>query len=132
VAALATIEKLRREDVPSHLNRIGLELGEGLSRAARECSIPLQISGIPPLTTFAFPHPEGQVIQTLFTQEMLRRDFLASKNFYAALPHTRRLVRSYLEEAGDVFALVERSLEKGTLSSLLRGPVAHEGFKRLT
>ncbi|MDD1651434.1 MAG: aminotransferase class III-fold pyridoxal phosphate-dependent enzyme [Methanomicrobiales archaeon] len=132
VAALATIRKMRRLDVPSHLIRIGTEFARRIGETAGDASLLVHVAGIPPLTSFSFDHPENQVMQTLFTQEMLERDFLASKNFYVALPHTEKEIDRYMDEAAEVFSTIRAGLEKGNLKRLLRGPVAHEGFRRLT
>ncbi|MDD1653036.1 MAG: aminotransferase class III-fold pyridoxal phosphate-dependent enzyme, partial [Methanomicrobiales archaeon] len=132
VAALATIRKMRRLRVPAHLIRIGKEFARRIGETAGEASLPLHVAGIPPLTSFAFAHPENQVMQTLFTQEMLDRGILASKNFYVALPHTEKEIDRYMDEAAEVFSTIRAGLEKGNLKRLLRGPVAHEGFRRLT
>jgi glutamate-1-semialdehyde 2,1-aminomutase len=90
------------------------------------------VTGIPPLTTFAFDHPENQAMLTLFTQEMLKGDLLASKNFYVSYPHTREQIGLYMEAAAEVFETIRSGLDAGNLRSLLQGPVAHEGFRRLT
>jgi glutamate-1-semialdehyde 2,1-aminomutase len=132
VAALATIGKMKKFDVPSHLNRIGMEFARRIRETAEGCSLPIRVTGIPPLTTFAFDHPENQAMLTLFTQEMLKGDLLASKNFYASYPHTREQVGLYMEAAAEVFETIRSGLDTRNLQSLLQGPVAHEGFRRLT
>jgi hypothetical protein len=38
----------------------------------------------------------------------------------------------YLENANDVFGIIKRAVEEDNVRDLLKGPVAHEGFKRLT
>ena len=83
------------------------------------------------MSSFAIQHKEAQAASTLFTQLMLERGFLATKAFYATFAHQDQVIEEYLQAAEDVFRVVAPALERGTVRSLLRGPVAHSGFTRL-
>jgi glutamate-1-semialdehyde aminotransferase len=131
VASLATINKMIKKDVPSHLCKIGNLVTEGWEKLAKSHGLDIKTMGIPPLTTFAFKHEDKQALHTLFTQEMLDRGFLASKSLYASYSHTKAHVSKYLENVDEVFEIIEKAVESGKVRKLLRGPVAHEGFKRL-
>lgn len=130
-AALATIRKHRRENVPQHLCRIGQMVRDGWRLAAERAGLPITIGGLVPLSHFAIQHPEAQAAATLFTQLMLERGFLATKAFYTTFAHQDAVIEEYLQAAEDVFGVVAQALERGAVKSLLRGPVAHVGFTRL-
>lgn len=130
-AALATIRKHRRENVPQHLYRIGQMVREGWRLAAERTGLPITIGGLVPMSSFAIQHQEAQAAATLFTQIMLDRGFLASKAFYATFAHGEDVIEAYLQAAEDAFGIIARALERGTVRDLLRGPVAHTGFARL-
>lgn len=132
VASITTINKCIDKKVPAHVIKIGKQVSHGWEGLSKEYSLPLEVMGIPPLTTFHFEADNSQVLHTLFTQEMLKRGFLASKSVYTAYSHTNRHVEDYLANAGEVFGIIRKGIDKGTINSLLKGPVAHEGFKRLT
>lgn len=132
VASLTSINKMIRDDVPSHLRRIGELISEGWEKLADSHDLKIKVMGIPPLTTFAFDYTEGQAMHTLFTQEMLERGFLATKNVYVSHSHNKEYVERYLEEVDDVFNVIKKAVEDDKLYDLLKGPVAHTGFKRLT
>jgi glutamate-1-semialdehyde aminotransferase len=72
------------------------------------------------------------MIKTIFTQEMLKKGFLASNIIYVSYAHTKDIVDIYLKEADEVFGVISSALKKGTLEKLLESPVCHSGFKRLT
>jgi len=131
VASIATINKMRKNNVPKHLCRIGNLVSEGWKRLADAHDLKIKTMGIPPLTTFAFEHDDAQAMHTLFTQEMLDRGFLASKSLYASYSHTKAHVSKYLGNVGEVFEIIKKAAESGRVRKLLRGPVAHTGFKRL-
>lgn len=132
-AALATIRKHRRCRVHEHLIRIGTRIQSGWRAAAAQVGLTIEVGGIAPLSHFAIlAGAQSQPAHTLFTQAMLERGFLASKGFYATYAHTEEHVDSYLNAVQEVFGLVSRTLASDGLMGLLKGPIAHAGFKRLT
>jgi len=69
---------------------------------------------------------------TLLTQEMLDRGYLAAGAFYPMLGHTESVVEAALAAADASMAGVRAALDAGPVAAALRGPVAHDGFRRLT
>jgi len=132
VAAIATINKMLDNNVPLHLCRIGDLISDGWERLGKEHNLKIHTEGIAPLPHFAFDYKENQALQTLFTQEMLNRGFLASKSVYVSYSHNEEHVEKYLENVNDVFGVIKKAIEEHNVHDLLKGPVAHEGFKRLT
>lgn len=130
-AALATIQKHRRENVPEHLIRVGNRLEEGWKAAAGETGLALSFFGIAPQRGFIFEHDDPDVLTTLFTQEMLVRGFIATPRVFATLAHTDEHIDSYLNAAGEVFADIANAINTGNPRQRLYGPVKHSHFKRL-
>jgi len=131
VASITTIKKMLQNNVPSHLCKIGNLISEEWRKLAASHDLKLNVMGIPPLTTFVFDYDESQALHTLFTQEMLHRGFLASKSVYVSYSHTEEHVAKYLENVDKVFGTIRKAIENGKVRSLLNGPIAHTGFKRL-
>jgi glutamate-1-semialdehyde aminotransferase len=133
VAAIATINKMRKRNVPPHLCKIGNSISEGWRELAKRNGLKINIIGIPPLTTLKFNYGNlNQALYTLFTQEMLERGFLASKSVYVSYSHSEEHVKKYLENVDEVFGIMKKSIDDKGVHRLLKGPVAHEGFRRLT
>jgi len=132
VAALATIEKYESCNVPVHLVKTGTTVQEGWRRAAEDTGIDIDIGGIPPLSHFSIKGENGLLVQTLYTQLMLERGFLAGKSFYACYAHQNKQVQSYLEATEDIFEHIANGLDNGTLGEMLKGPISKPGFNRLT
>jgi len=133
VAALATIRKHERCNVPKHLLEIGQLVQAGWRLAAERAGMSITVSGIPPLSHFSFDgYESSQAMHTLSIQMMLERGFLAKNSFYATYAHQAHHVEEYLAAVDGVFALIARAAEKGEVERLLKGPVAHSGFRRLT
>jgi glutamate-1-semialdehyde 2,1-aminomutase len=132
VAALATIRKLIRNDVPSHLALIGNMIKDGWAELAKRNSLDITVDGIPPLPLFIFNYPEKNAIHTLFTQEMLERGYLtSSKGVYVCFSHTRENVSEYLKKVDVVFGIIKKAIDNGSVYDLLDGSPASEGFQRL-
>ncbi len=131
-AALATIGKLVEKSVYKHLIAAGRLVQAGWKKTAKSHALPLEISGMYPLSHFSFKDPDAQLLKTLFTQLMLERGFLATNSFYASLAHTDGHINSYLGACDEVFAAIALARKRGGLRSLLKGEVCHDGFKRLT
>lgn len=129
-ASVETIRKYRAQKVEKHLDHVGTVIKEGLRKAADKHSLAIDISGINPMVHFEFKYEEPLVYKTFFTQEMLKRGYLASTAIYASYAHTNEIVTAYLDAVEDVFGLIqEQKLNKGMPQ--LDGEVCHSGFQRL-
>ncbi|MDD5680782.1 MAG: aminotransferase class III-fold pyridoxal phosphate-dependent enzyme [Candidatus Omnitrophica bacterium] len=130
-AALATMRKIKKEKVTAHLNKIGRKVQDGWQAAADKNGLNIEISGIYPLGHFSFKYDKPLVLKTLFTQEMLKKGFLAVPAFYASYGHKEKDIDNYLEAVDDVFKAIAAIIRKGSPEKYLKGPVCHSGFKRL-
>ena len=132
-AALATIKKLEEKRVPSHIVEIGILAGKAWETLGRENGIKMHVDfGFPPIMHFDFDYTNKQAIGTLFTQEMLARGYLASRGFYVSYSHKKEDVARYAETVDVVFRLVSKAIKENKVEKMLKGPVAHTGFQRLT
>lgn len=132
VAALATIRKHRDKNVPAHLSEVGEMMREGWRNAAESAGLSITVTGVPALTYFSFNYPNAQAVRTLFTQEMLERGYFATNAFYVTYAHQASHLETYNKEVEKVFALLARAIDNGEVEKLLKGPIAHSGFQRLT
>lgn len=132
VAALATIRKHKRHGVAAHLGRIGSRVQTGWNEEGARSGLPIHVGGIAPLSHFHFDGDEAAAGHTAFTQLMLDRGFLAGKGFYVTYAHRDEHVEEYLAAVRDVFGIIGDAMRAHTVARLLRGPVAHSGFARLT
>jgi len=132
VAALATIRKYQKFDVPKHLVKTGMAVQQIWEKTAMETDISLDVGGIYPLSHFSFMGDEPLPAQTYFTQLMLEKGFLAGKSFYSSFSHKKEHLDIYEVAAAESFSLISHALKDKTLDKMLKGPVAQTGFKRLT
>lgn len=132
-ASLATISKLEKHNVPKHIVATGESIGKTLEKAAQETGVKIRVDyGFPPIMHFDFEYPNKQEIATLFTQEMLAKGYLASRGIYVCYCHKKEDVEKYGETVKEVFGILKKAIDEGKVEKMLRGPVAHTGFQRLT
>lgn len=131
VAALATINKLRQNDVPEYLIIRGEEVQKGWKRLAQKHHLDITVSGIYPLSHFSFEYENPMLLKTLFTQLMLEKRYLATTGFYASYAHKQEHIEGYLEAVDEVFGFMSKAIEEGEPEKCLKGPVCHAGFGRL-
>lgn len=131
-AALKTLEVMERIKSWEIITAKGKQMQEGWQKLANENNLSITISGIPSLTTYAFNSDNALLFKTFITQEMLKKGFLASTNFYASIAHEDVDFEQYFSELDTVYKKIKEH-ENGTLDihSLLEGPICHSGFKRL-
>jgi glutamate-1-semialdehyde 2,1-aminomutase len=132
VAALATIQKYLKHNVPDHLISTGKSVQQLWKKSALEADLDIDIGGIFPLSHFAFGTEQSMAAQTLFTQILLEKGFLAGKSFYPSYAHRPEHIEAYTLPVTDAFKQISKALAEGTIERLLKGPVAQSGFKRLT
>lgn len=131
-AALATIKKMEEKNIFKHIDKIGDMIGKGWQESADKYNLETTIGGPNPLINFSFKYKNAQEIRTLFTQEMLKRGFLAFGTVYVSYSHTEQHIEKYLTAVDEVFAILSNAIKESSVNRLLEGPVAQEGFKRLT
>jgi len=131
-AALAAIRKHIKHNVAEHLIETGKHIQQGWQLAADKTGLKVSIGGISPLAHLNFNYENNQAVKTLFTQEMLQRGFLATNAFYASYAHKEEHVNNYLKATRESFAVIRQAIEDNRVEKLLKGPVAHSGFYRLT
>jgi len=131
VAAIATIAKMQKENVPAVLEKTGLEIKKGLVEAAKKHSVKLRIEGFPAMLHISFDYPNSQAIRTLYTQEMLKRGVLASGGIYVSLAFKEEHIKEFLKAVDEVFLILNKAIKKNGVEQMLEGPIAHLGFQRL-
>ena len=131
-AALKTLEIMDRIKSWNIITEIGSKMQKGWIELAENHGLDISVSGIPSLSTYSFKSQNALKYKTLITQEMLKKGFLASTNFYACTEHHDTYFVSYFDVLNNIYKTISEC-EKGNINidSLLEGPVCHSGFKRL-
>ncbi len=131
-AAVKAIECYQKYQVAEHQSRIGKYVKEGWTRAAEKTGVQIHTSGILPLIHFEFAYDNVLAHKTYFTQQMLKKGYLAATALYVSLAHTEEIVEGYLDACRCVFQEIAQIHAAGKqIEDYLDGPVCHAGFERL-
>ena len=131
-AAIASLEEMKKINSWEIITSIGLRVQNGWRKLADNNKLKIDIFGLPAISTYAFRSKKNLKYKTLITQEMLKKGFLASTNFYACTEHQDNYLDSYFSALDEVYKLIYKS-ENGNINidELLDDEVCHSGFKRL-
>tara|TARA_B100001094_G_scaffold333420_1_gene411947 strand:- start:7714 stop:9054 length:1341 start_codon:yes stop_codon:yes gene_type:complete len=129
-AALETINQFEKKDVIEYLIKRGIYFDKKMSNLFNQNSV--SIGGIKTVPNLIFNQENGILTKTIFTQEMLKRGFLASNVIYFSLSHTNKIIDHYFRACQEVLDLINSKLEQDKLPDLLDGEISHSGFQRLT
>lgn len=130
-AALKTLDVMERMKSWELITQTGLSIGARWKALAQSTGLELDHWGLPALTGFTIRSPRALEYKTLITQEMLARGYLASNSVYVCTEHTTEVIDGYFDALEPVFLTIKECEEGRDVMCLLKGPVAHGGFKRL-
>ena len=131
-AAIKSLEVMKKIKSWEIISAIGGKVRLGWKELADTYNLSISISGIPSVSSFSFNSKNSLAYKTLLTQEMLKKGFLASTNFYACVSHKNQKIQSYFNALNDVFKTIsDCENEMVDVASLLDGPICHSGFQRL-
>ena len=131
-AAVAALRKMREVDAPARVERTGRRIQDIWRRASKNSGLPIVVSDdFPCLARFSFVHPQPQELRTLFTQQMLKRGFLATPAVSPTVAHLDADLERYEEAVDAVFRELEAMVAAGNIEAHLEGPIAHSTFARL-
>jgi glutamate-1-semialdehyde 2,1-aminomutase len=127
-AAIATIQKYKREKVDEHIIATGSQVKSIWKEAALNNQLKINITGLPSLAAFSFMSEFSNELNTLFTIEMLKDGFLGFRQFKPALAHNPEILNSYKNSVNRIFKLISQDPQGASLKT----PRHHSGFSRLT
>ncbi len=131
-AALATLKVMEEVKSWEIISKIGGKVQEGWKNLASIHGLKIDVAGIPSLSTYSFKSDNALAYKTLIAQEMLKKNILASTNFYASIAHEDTYLDRYFSELDGVYSMIKKcESQELNISDLLEGPICHSGFKRL-
>lgn len=130
-AALKTLEVMERMQSWDMITATGHKIRKGWQALADKHGFQIDHWGLPALCGWTARSPNALAYKTLVTQEMLARGYLAANSVYVCTEHTDSVVDTFFEHLDPVFALIGECENGRDVMPLLKGPVAHAGFKRL-
>ena len=130
-AALKTLEVMERTKSWDQITSTGLSIREGWQQLADKYDLHIDHWGLPALTGYTFKSEKALIYKTLITQEMLHKGYLAGNSVYVCTEHSPEIINDYLDKLDPLFKIIRECEDGRDPMTLLKGPVCHNGFKRL-
>jgi len=131
-AALKTLEVMEKNKSWEIITNIGIKVREIWENASKLHKVPIEIQGIPSLSSFSFLSKKSDYFATFFTEAMLKKGFLSGTTFYSSTAHKENILSKYETSLNEAFsALTKFENEKEKIEEFVDGPLIHKGFQRL-
>ena len=114
------------------INKLGKKLIQIWKKLAARHRIKISIYGIPSLIKFNILSKNSQAYKTYISQQMLKKNILASNGVYLSTSHNKNIFKKYEKVLDKIFYDISLC-EKGifSINDLLKHPVSHLPFERL-
>ena len=132
VAANASINYMQKNKTYKKLISNGIYIKKKWSELALKYNLNINISGTETIPSFSFQSDYNLILKTFISQEMLKYNYLASNLIYVSICHTKKIVDRYIFYLDKVFKKIQLFLNAKSKKNILKGPVCHTTFKRLT
>jgi len=131
VASLKTLEVMEKLKSWEKITTTGNQIRKAWLQLAEKYGLDMELWGLPALSGFTIKSPHALAYKTLITQEMLDKGYLAANSVYVCTEHSPDIVEGYFSALDSVFELISSCEAGRDVTTLLKGPVCHAGFKRL-
>ncbi len=131
-AALATLEKYEKNKVHLHLIKSGEKINKSWNTLAELKGIDISIRGLEPLTRIDFNDPKAACLQTIYTQEMLKKGNLLGASVYTTYAYDSDVLKKFHNDSSAAFETVKEAIDSGRPEDFLVSDIKHSGFQRLT
>ena len=123
-ATKAVLEKIKREKVLEHLNKLGLYLHKGLDQLLNELDVQTLVNytGHPSWSFLIFKDKDNTTsweLKTFFMQEMFKRGIFTIGAQTLSYAHTKRDIDKLLSTYKEVFSMMKDYVKEGVLQDKL-------------
>ena len=129
-AALSTLNEMERIKSWKKISKIGKKIKNKWTKLSKKYKIKIRIQGIDALPSFSFDSNFNLYLKTYLTQEMLKKNILATNSVYCCVEHEKYL-EIYFTELEKIFSSINKILKIKNINNYLRFPVSQPGFSRL-
>lgn len=130
-AAVATLNVMERLKSWETITITGNQIKMRWQKLADKHELAINQWGLPALAGFSFESKKNLTYKTYITQEMLKKGFLAGNSIFVSITHTPEVLDEYFFHLDKLFSDIREFEDGRDIMSTLKGPVCHDGFKRL-
>ncbi len=130
IAACTTLKKLKKKGINKKISNYGILIKKKLIELAKKNNIKISVTGIDVIPVIKFDYSKNLKISTFFTQEMLKKGFLAGSTISTSYAYNDKIINKYLKAVDEVFNKISIGISKNNLK--IKGEIKHSTFRRLT
>ena len=131
VASIKTLQYMKKNKVQTKIVKIGKSIKKFWEKSCQKHNVKIVISGQNSMPYISFGYNNNLEISTFFTQEMLKKGFLASNLVSVTEAYNDQILEKYKKNFDLVMHKISNILKKNKKFTLM-GPIKHSTFKRLT
>ncbi len=129
-AALKTLELMEKKKSWIYVTKLGKYIQKMWKLLAKKNQITLVIKGIPALSSFSFKK-DNQLYKTYITQEMLKKNILATNSIYVSTSHSKKDLQKYFKILDSTFSTIRKCQKGDDIFRYLNSKISLSDFKRL-
>lgn len=129
-AALETLRVMEKIKSWEIISKIGEKIKKKWFSIAKQHKLNIKIQGIDALPNFTFVSKNNNAYKTFISQEMIKKNILASNTVYTCIYHETKLLDSYFNILNDTFFKISKcEHESENIYNLLKVPTAITGIR---
>ena len=131
VAALKTLEEMNKNKTWLKISKTGRNIKVRWKKLSKKHQLKMIISGLDALPSFTIKSKDWLKYKTFITQEMLKKNILASNSVYVSTCHNKKEIIKYFKVLDDIFIKIRKFENNLDINEYLLSPTCHSSFKRL-
>ena len=125
IECLSVMEKMKSWE---KISKTGAWLKSQWKKLARLHKLNIKIMGLDAIPNFIFQSQNHNSYKTLITQEMLKKNLLATNKIFISVLHNKKNLQFYLNELDNVFKLISRIENGEKVKNFLKYPQSHNPY----
>jgi len=131
VAGLETLKVMKDTESWKLIDKIGKNIKKTWREISKNTSVPIEISGLNSLAQFKIISKNSNIFKTFITQEMLKKNILASDTVYVSIKHSDTVLEKYYENLEKIFKSISKYQNFRNPKFLLENKECLMGLPRL-
>ena len=130
-AGCKTLEVMKKIKSWEYVTNLGKKVKKEWAKLSKKYDLPIIINGIDALPSFSIKTDKFLHYKTLISQEMLKKNFLATNVVFISTAHNELILNKYIKNLDKIFNTIKECEEGKDINEILDGPVCKSSFKRL-
>jgi len=129
-SALITLEEMNKLKSWKRISSTGKIIKKQWLRLSKKYNLELKITGLDAMPMFNFQTGQNIYFKNFITQEMLKKNILATNTIYCSIDH-KKYLSTYFHELEKIFSKIEKFKNGANIISKLENPISTSGISRL-